>query len=226
MMLDVVDISLQAVDMCNKSSNTAREHYNFVICCSPENEKGTLQAIFEEELPATAAINYIVDQGASFDEHLNDAYHQLFQQGYDSVVCIGGDMPTILPEFLQRAFQWLHYLGAESAQGAIVIAPCQAAGVSLIGLTSNAPMDFSGVFYNLQGTSALEAITNIAYTKRMRWHARNYSRCGFAGRPSPYYSYYQCDVLCQHFSGTHHHSKIYFWIGYSKMAWLCVHTTQ
>lgn len=168
-MLDVADAAFQALELCRHeaSDNDSQDEYSFFISCTPESEQPELKAVFEAEFPHVNDIHYMVDRGRNFDEHFNDHYQQLFEQGYDSVVCIGGDLPTISPEFIHRAFQWLAYLEPGSNKGAMVLAPCQAAGVSLVGLTANAPMDFTGVFYNAQGTPALDAIINIASARQI-----------------------------------------------------------
>lgn len=169
MMLDVAAAGFEALEMCRQTAieGSNADSYDFFISCTLESEKPKLQAIFESELSDAANIQYIIDQGRNFDEHFNDHYRQLFDQGYYSVVCLGGDLPTISPEFIHRAFQWLFYVGAKSDRGAMVLAPCQAAGVSLVGLTAEAPMDFTGVFYNMQGIVALEAITSIATARKI-----------------------------------------------------------
>jgi glycosyltransferase A (GT-A) superfamily protein (DUF2064 family) len=92
---------------------------------------------------------------------------QIFDQGYYSVVCVGGDLPTTSPEFVQPAFRLLFYLSEKSDRGAMVLVPCQAAGVSLVRLTTEAPMDFTGVFYNIRGIAALEAITSITSARQI-----------------------------------------------------------
>ncbi len=161
-LLDVADAIWAALKICRQKASKG-EKYDFVVSGTPESEIPRLEELFRAEFPDGAAtIRYIVDRGRNFDEHFNDHYRQLFAQGYGSVVCIGGDLPTVAPEFLHRAFEWLAWLDARYDQGGMVIAPCQAAGVSLVGLTANADMDFTGVFYNQQGISALEAITSIA----------------------------------------------------------------
>ena len=165
-LLDVADTIFNTLKICNESANN-RELYDFVISCTPEGEIARLQNLLRAEFTNAGPIRYIVDQGSNFDEHFNDHYRQLFNQGYSSVVCIGGDLPTVSPEFLRRAFQWLAYFDARSKRGGMVIAPCQAAGVSLVGLTATANMDFTGVFYNQQGTAALEAITRIAALRQI-----------------------------------------------------------
>jgi glycosyltransferase A (GT-A) superfamily protein (DUF2064 family) len=169
MMLDVATVGFKALEMCRQTTTegTDAEEYHFFISCTPDSARPVLQEIFEAELPDANDIMYIIDKGRNFDEHFNDHYRQIFDHGYYSVVCIGGDLPLIYPEFISRAFQWLFSLGAKSDRGAMVIAPCQAAGVSLVGLTAEAPVDFTGAFYNPQGISALEAITNIAREKHV-----------------------------------------------------------
>jgi len=160
-LLDVAEAVWAALQICRETAAEG-ESYEFVVSGTPESEIPRLQELFRAEFPDAAAIRYIVDRGRNFDEHFNDHYRQLFDQGYRSVVCVGGDLPTVAPEFLHRAFRWLAYLDAGFDRGGMVVAPCQAAGVSLVGLTANADMDFTGVFYNPQGTSALEAVINIA----------------------------------------------------------------
>jgi hypothetical protein len=49
----------------------------------------------------------------------------------------------------------------------MVLAPCQAAGVSLVGVTRSAGVDFNGVFYNTGGLSALDALIQIADRKKI-----------------------------------------------------------
>lgn len=165
-MLDVAEVGFRALAQCSEPVKSEEENepdsYDFVVSCSPESESPLMQSIFAEGGPWPAPIHFIVDRGTNFDEHFNDAYRQLFDRGYQSVVAIGGDMPTMRPDQIQRAFQWLAYLGALSDRGGLVIAPCQECGVSLVGLTRDAPMDFTGVFYNLDGVPALDGIMATA----------------------------------------------------------------
>jgi glycosyltransferase A (GT-A) superfamily protein (DUF2064 family) len=169
MVLDVAAVGLKALEECRRTAikSTNADDYHFFVSCTPDSAKPRLQEIFKAELSNANNIGYIIDRGRNFDEHFNDHYRQLFDMGYYSVVCIGGDLPLISPKFICRAFQWLSDLGTKSDKGAMVIAPCQAAGVSLVGLTTEAPVDFTGAFYNSQGISALEAITSLAREKRV-----------------------------------------------------------
>jgi len=164
-LLDVAGAAFRALELCRQEAPDSG--YDFFISSTPESEQPELEALFAAEFPGGKDISYIVDRGQNFDEHFHDHYRQLFDRGYHAVVCIGGDLPTIAPEFIQRAFQWLAYLEKGSANGALVLAPCQAAGVSLVGLTAATPVDFAGVFYNTQGVAALEALTGIAAARRI-----------------------------------------------------------
>ena len=66
---------------------------------------------------------------------------------------------------LFKAFNWLKNFASDFEGRGLVHCPCQACGVSLVGLTKDTPMDFEGVFYNTNGVSALDAIINICEDK-------------------------------------------------------------
>ena len=165
MVMDTTDASLQAMRLCEKEKSSG-DAFDFFISSSPAGEIKRVQEIFSAEFPSEK-LNYVVDQGTNFDEHFNDCFSQLFEMGYNAVVCIGGDLPGITPDILFRAFGHLFSLEKLSQHGAMVLAPCQAAGVSLVGVTRSAAMDFTGVFYNEDGISALDAIIQIAKIKNI-----------------------------------------------------------
>jgi glycosyltransferase A (GT-A) superfamily protein (DUF2064 family) len=171
-LLDVVDIGLNALDELNQSAQThangsAPDSYELVVSCSPASEQEVLKNALSEIDPGFSRICFITDSGESFDEHFDDAFRQLFRQGYHSVVSIGGDLPTLSPVRIVQAFQWLTYLEAISDRGAFVQAPCQECGVSLVGYTAATPMDSTGVFYNLDGVPALDAYVKKAAEKEI-----------------------------------------------------------
>ena len=163
-LLDVADIARLALENCRRGQGQANGHepprFDFVISAASEADRAQLQALFAREGPDATPHHYIIDCGRTFDEHFNDAFRQLFAQGYHAVVMIGGDLPAIRPYHIQSAFQWLAYLEGTSA-GALVLAPCQDCGVSLVGVTAGTPIDFGGVFYNPQGVSALDKIVDL-----------------------------------------------------------------
>lgn len=161
-LLDVVELAFQALTELNASREPEPDQYDFVVSCPLESDQVDLQELFAQNGPWPAPIYFINDHGKTFDEHFDDAFHQLFESGYHSVVSIGGDLPTMPVSHIVQAFQWLDYFGSYSNRGGFVQAPCQECGVSLVGYTSQTPMDSTGVFYNSQGVPALDGYINKA----------------------------------------------------------------
>lgn len=165
MVLDTAAVGLHALAECRQANAKGCE-FDLFISSSPIGEIPKIQKMFSAEFP-DEEIHYICDRGKNFDEHFNDSYQQLFDRGYDSVVCIGGDLPCITPDTIVMSIGWLIQKDKTSSTGAMVLAPCQAAGVSLVGVTRSASMDFNGVFYNEEGYSALNVLIRIAKEKKI-----------------------------------------------------------
>jgi 2-phospho-L-lactate guanylyltransferase (CobY/MobA/RfbA family) len=164
MVLDTANVALYALDGCKK--NPEWGDFSFWVSSSPEEHMPKVKKMFGEALP-DASIQYLVDKGKTFDEHFNSCYRQLFEMGYQNVICIGGDLPGITPDLIYRAFSNLIGMGNDSDEGAMVIAPCQAGGVSLVGITRDSGIDFTGAFYNADGVTTLDAIVSIASYKNV-----------------------------------------------------------
>lgn len=160
MVLDTASVTLHALDACRRRHEASAD-FDLYVSSSPEADIPKVTALFSKEFPGHR-IHYLCDRGSNFDEHFKDSFAQLFALGHDSVVCVGGDLPSITPDLLVRSFEWLIEQDASSSTGAMVLAPCQAAGVSLVGVTRSAAVDFTGVFYNADGCSALDALVGIA----------------------------------------------------------------
>jgi hypothetical protein len=159
-MLDVAEIGHAALDQLNAAAGKKGDTYDFVVCSTPASDMERIRLIFEESF--SWPIRYITDQGKTFNEHFDDGFKQLWKLGYHSAVSIGGDLPSMPVSHIVRAFQWLSYFDSAYETGGLVFCPCQACGVSLVGLTEKTPMDFDGVFYNPDGTPALDAITALS----------------------------------------------------------------
>ena len=168
MLLDVAEAGFLALEELNdKSKGGANgdlpDQYDFIVSCSPEADQYILEELFSTHGVWPSPITFINDRGKTFDEHFDDAFYQLFERGYQAVVSIGGDLPTIQVNHIIQAFEWLEYFETFSDRGGFVLAPCQECGVSLVGYTANTPIDATGVFYNINGISALDAyITKAA----------------------------------------------------------------
>jgi glycosyltransferase A (GT-A) superfamily protein (DUF2064 family) len=169
MLLDVAHIATEALAELNTQNKTNNcnqfQEYHLVISSPSQSDREQLEVLMQE-----AGINpslYIIDQGKTFDDHFDDAFRQLFDLGYYSVVAIGGDLPTMPVSHLVQAFQWLAHFAGTSQQGGFVQAPCQECGVSLVGYTADTPMESQGVYYNLNGVPALDAYIHKAALKEI-----------------------------------------------------------
>jgi len=164
-MLDVAEIGHRALEQLNTAAHDKGDKYDFFVCSTPASDMGRLRRIFEDTF--SWPIQYITDNGKNFNEHFDDGFKQLWKLGYRSAVSIGGDLPSMPVSHIVRAFQWLAYFDSAYETGGLVFCPCQACGVSLVGLTKKTPMDFDGVFYNPDGTPALDAITALSEARRI-----------------------------------------------------------
>ena len=130
--------------------------YDFFCSTTPADSLSQMKELFEHGGTWPMEVHYLVDKGHTFDEHFNDACDQLFAMGYESIVAIAGDVPTMPKAHLVQAFQWLEYFQKIGKPG-FVYAPCQESGTSLIGYSCNTPgMNHTGVYYNMDGRPALE----------------------------------------------------------------------
>ena len=136
--------------------------YDFFCSTTPATSLEPMKKVFASVKIWPMQPKFIVDKGASFDEHFNDAFSQLFAMGYESVVSIGGDLPTMPKRHIKEAFKWLERFQAIGKPG-FVCAPCQECGTSLVGYSHNTPIDHTGIYYNLEGRPALDG-----YVEKLR----------------------------------------------------------
>jgi len=129
--------------------------YDFVVSTTPEESVPKVQELFENAGTWPMEIHYLSDTGSTFDEHFNDAFSQLFAQGYEHIVSIGGDVPTMPKAHLIQAFKWLDYFHSLGKPG-FVMAPCQECGTSLVGYSFDTPIDHEGIYYNMDGRPAMD----------------------------------------------------------------------
>ncbi len=127
------------------------------------------------------------DKGGTFDDCIQYSADYILKQGSseriaDSVMIVGGDIPSLQPDMLQSALAKMEKLAA-SEQGltvavnkealtapigaAIVEGACQEGGFSIIGFTCTTPFDFYKVFYNMDGITALDMLVAKAKDKKI-----------------------------------------------------------
>lgn len=161
-MADLAMVGLDDLDELNaeeraEDQSAPRRTYDFFISTTPPEKLPLIQKCFEDEGGWDRSITYLCDAGASFDEHFDDAFDQLWDRGYDNVVAIGGDMPTLPREHVVNAFRLLDHLASESEHGwGFVQAPCQQAGTSIVGQTRLTPLRSNGIYYNEAGRPVLD----------------------------------------------------------------------
>ena len=149
--LDEAELAMLAFDLLEEDNAAERAQdpgapqrtYDLFVSTAPA-----------EDLAVTKA--FLVDKGASFDHHFNDAFDQIFARGYDNVVAMGGDMPLLPSDQLVECFKWLDFLASQNNGLGMVISPCQESGTSVVGRTRQTPVPEKGVFYNKYGRTVVE----------------------------------------------------------------------
>lgn len=130
--------------------------YDFFVSTTPAENVELMRETFEAIGPWPMEVHYLTDKGATFDDHFDDAFKQIFDLGYEHIVSVGGDIPTLPKSHIIQAFQWLDYFQSQGTPG-FVMAPCQECGTSLVGANRETPINHQGVYYNLDGKAALDA---------------------------------------------------------------------
>lgn len=161
---DVCEASMRAlIELQQANDQLLKENpeadkitYDFFISTTPADNLGLMKETFDKVGPWPMEIHYITDAGATFDDHFDDAFKQLFDMGYEHIVSVGGDIPTMPKSHVTQAFQWLDYFQSLGTPG-FVCAPCQECGTSLVGSSYNTPINHQGVYYNMDGVPALDA---------------------------------------------------------------------
>ena len=159
MLFDVAEICCAALaDLESEADAQADvvDVYELVISTTPTSNVEVMRKLFEDSGTWPRSITFIADEGASFDEHYNDAFSQAFAAGSDAVLSMGADMPALTKADVIGGFRALHKLD-DLPGGGIVLAPDQEMGVSVIGWTRDTDFDHSGVFYHPEGLTVLPA---------------------------------------------------------------------
>ena len=130
--------------------------YDLFISTTPASNVEAMQQTIEQIGPWPRPINYMADKGATFDDHFDMAFQEIFDQGYEAIVSIGADIPTLPRAHVTQAFQWLIYFNEVLGTPGFVQAPCQEAGTSLVGFNFDTPIDHQGIYYNMNGRPALD----------------------------------------------------------------------
>jgi glycosyltransferase A (GT-A) superfamily protein (DUF2064 family) len=154
--LDISELAMSALVELEQEQASANTAYDFFVSAPSEGDIQLMRETFEAAGSWAKEITYLIDSGATFDDHFDNAFAQIFALGYESIVSLGGDIPTLPKSHITLAFAWLDYFQQQGTPG-FVQAPCQECGTSLVGFSHNTDIDHQGVYYNLDGTAALDA---------------------------------------------------------------------
>lgn len=130
--------------------------YDLFISTTPAKNVELMKETIEEVPGWPREIHYMSDRGATFDDHFDMAFQEIFDQGYTSIVSIGADIPTLPRTHVTQAFQWLQYFREVVGIPGFVEAPCQECGTSLVGFDFDTPINHQGIYYNMAGRPALD----------------------------------------------------------------------
>ena len=165
MMFDVLECTMQALDRLEEQNKRERNAdptvpervYDVFVSTTPHKHVEKMREIFEKGQSWPREIHIIEDHGKVFDDHFDDAFQQIFDQGYETCISVGGDIPIMPRDHIIDAYNYLHEFQERYPTGGMVLAPCQAGGTSLVGYTHNCGMNHQTVYYNLDGRPALQA---------------------------------------------------------------------
>lgn len=158
MLFDVVEIICAALSDLEgmQDADGVHDTYDLVISTAPARNLEPMRALFRDAGEWPREIEFIVDEGASFDEHYNHAFEQAWERGADCILSMGADMPALTKADIKFGFEQLHKLDGVPG-GGIVLAPDQEMGVSVVGWTRVTDFSHTGVFYNPTGLTVLPA---------------------------------------------------------------------
>lgn len=172
MLFDVVEICCAAMTRLEEracavdpaTGEEIRDVYEMRISTAPVGNLDKMRELFAVSGTWPRDIVFVADEGKSFDEHYNDAFQKAWDDGADTILSMGADMPALTVDDVVRGFEALQKLDV-SDKGGIVLAPDQEMGVSIVGWPRKTEFDHSGVFYNQEGLTVLPAY--IAKARRM-----------------------------------------------------------
>ena len=154
MLFDVVETCCKGLDGLEACGDLPP--VDILISTTPRENLPVMRGFFEDAGTWPRPLEFLYDEGASFDEHYNHAFSQVWERGYDAVLSMGADMPALTTDDIERGIRALARL-LEAGKPGMVLAPDQELGVSIVGWTRQTPMTHDGVFYNKDGITVLPA---------------------------------------------------------------------
>lgn len=131
--------------------NDERDDLRLVLCYTPEGEEEAFDEVERE------GCLMIAQRGGDLGERLTNCFADVFEMGFDSVIAIGGDSPTLPEEMVLEAFDCLE------TEDDVVVVPAEDDGYCLIGMRKPHPEVFHNIPWSTPGVmAATEAQTKAA----------------------------------------------------------------
>lgn len=119
-----------------------REELSLVLCYTPEGEDEAFEEVERE------GCLMIAQRGGNLGERLANCLGDVFALGFDSVIAIGGDSPTLPEEMIEEAFDSLE------TDNDVVVVPAEDDGYCLIGMRKLQPRIFEDIPWSTGGVMA------------------------------------------------------------------------
>lgn len=160
-LLDVIDSCIAAA-VCD-----------IYVCHDRDGDLALLEEMLAEVSDRSAIKKLFPDNGETFDKGMQYAADCVLggsgmERLADSVMIVGGDMPSLQPGIIRSAVRKMERLALAGGNGtvgpAMVVSADQECGFNIIGYTFTTPFDFDGVFYNRDGVTALDMVSHKVQT--------------------------------------------------------------
>ncbi|SMC37737.1 TIGR04282 family arsenosugar biosynthesis glycosyltransferase [Sporomusa malonica] len=152
------------------------------VCYNHDGDRECLENLLNRTADRSQIREVFADQGGNFDQCMQYAADYILKNGSanrlaDSVIIVGGDLPSLQPAIIKDALRKLEYLASTDSGlltaerrentalnigAALVEGACQEGGFSLVGYTCTTPFSFDRVFYNTEGITALDMLVSKA----------------------------------------------------------------
>lgn len=106
-----------------------------VIGFTPADERESMERIVKEvvkERHLERPITFLIQSGTSFDERFGSVVSAAFAMGSENLVILGGDLPYLPPDIINRAFS---FLTEDRRNNSVVLGPAGEGGIYLVGIT-------------------------------------------------------------------------------------------
>lgn len=125
-----------------ESVEEERDDLRLALCYTPEGSEEAFDDVERE------GCLMIAQRGNDLGERLTNCFADVFEQGFDSVIVIGGDSPTLPDEMVIEAFDSME------TENDVVVVPAEDNGYCLIGLRKLRAEMFQNIPWSTGGVMA------------------------------------------------------------------------